>query len=130
MTDPVADMLTRIRNASDAKHEKVLVPFSKLKLKLANLLSKEKYIGTVKEVEHSGKPFIEVGIKYDTEGNATLEHVARISKPGRRVYAGKDELPNVLNGYGIAVVSTPEGLMTNTEARKRGLGGEIMCEVY
>jgi small subunit ribosomal protein S8 len=130
MTDPISDMLTRIRNGFRAKHDTICVPFSKLKLKLANLLSKEKYVGSVKEIEVNGKPTIEIKLTYNSEGVPSIEKLSRISKPGLRVYASKDKLPRVLNGYGIAVISTPSGLMTNKEAQKKGVGGEVMCEVY
>ncbi|MAG28706.1 30S ribosomal protein S8 [bacterium] len=130
MTDPISDMLTRIRNGLRAKHETVVVPYSKLKLKLANLLSQEKYIGMVKEIDDNHKKAIEIELKYNGEGSASIEHVARVSKPGLRVYAKKDEMPQVLNGYGIAVISTPAGLMTNKQAKKQGLGGEVICEIY
>ncbi len=130
MTDPIADMLTRIRNGLRAKHQKVVVPNSKLKFSLAQLLAKEKFLGDVKEVDVSGKSHIEIELAYNGEGAPKIEHVSRVSKPGLRVYARKDELPNVLNGYGIAVISTPAGLLTNNEARKRGLGGEVVCQIY
>jgi len=130
MTDPIADMLTRIRNGAASKHEAVMIPFSKLKFKLANLLFQEKYVGVVKEANVNGKPLIEVVLKYDADGKAAIEHLSRVSKPGLRVYVKSDKLPVVLNGYGIAVISTPEGLMTSREAKKAGLGGEVVCKIY
>ena len=130
MTDPIADMLTRIRNSTAAKHAAVEIPFSKLKLTLANLLLKERYVGAVSESIKNGKPVIAVALRYASDGTAAIERLVRVSKPGLRVYAKAGELPVVLNGYGIAVISTPEGLKTNREAKKAGLGGEVMCTVY
>lgn len=131
MTDPIADMLTRIRNAAAAKHAAVLVPFSRTKLKLAQLLSRERYVGEVSEAaDASGKPAINIALTYDKEGTSALERVVRVSKPGLRVYARHDKLPVVLSGYGIAIISTPQGLMTSKEAKRAGLGGEVLCEVY
>ncbi|MBI2050453.1 MAG: 30S ribosomal protein S8 [Parcubacteria group bacterium] len=131
MTDPIADMLTRIRNATRARHEAVVVPFSKLKFRLAQLLSREKYVGAVTEAADSaGKPAISISLAYDKEGKSALERLVRISKPGLRVYAQSDKLPVVLSGYGIAIISTPRGLMTSREAKRAGLGGEVLCEIY
>jgi len=131
MTDPISDMLTRIRNAARARHEVVIVPFSKLKFKLAQLLSRESYIGAVAEATDSGgKPVISISLTYNKEGKSAIERLVRVSKPGLRVYAQSDKLPVVLSGYGIAIISTPEGLMTNREAKRAGLGGEVLCEVY
>ena len=131
MTDPISDMLTRIRNALLAKHDVVILPFSKLKHNLARILEQEKYVKAVRNATLNDKPALEIDLKYsDSDGEPAIKHLARISKPGKRVYGSKDELPNVLNGYGIAIISTPEGLLTNKEARKRGLGGEIICEIH
>ena len=131
MTDPISDMLTRIRNATRAQHAAVVIPFSKLKLKLAQLLSRENYVGAVTETTDSGgKPAISIALKYDKQGKSALERLVRVSEPGLRVYAQSDKLPVVLSGYGIAIISTPEGLMTNKEAKRAGLGGEVVCEVY
>ncbi|MBI1961172.1 MAG: 30S ribosomal protein S8 [Parcubacteria group bacterium] len=130
MTDPIADMLTRIRNGTAAKHAAVEIPFSKLKLTLANLLLREQYVGAVSESVKNGKPVIAVALRYGADGTAAIERLVRVSKPGLRVYAKAGELPVVQNGYGIAVISTPEGLKTNREAKKAGLGGEVVCTVY
>ncbi|MBI2637132.1 MAG: 30S ribosomal protein S8 [Parcubacteria group bacterium] len=130
MTDPIADMLTRIRNAAASKHATVEIPFSKLKLTLANLLSKERYVGAVSEATKNGAPVIVVELAYSRDGKAAIEHLSRVSKPGRRVYRTADKLPVVLDGYGIAVISTPAGLLTNRQAKKAGLGGEVVCTVY
>lgn len=133
-TDPISDMLTRIRNASMAKKIEVLLPYSKIKHEIARSLAKNKYIEEVKKISASNKDGnnhdeLWIKIKYD-EGRPAITKINRISTPGRRVYASKDELPYVLNNLGIAIISTPQGLMTNKEARKRALGGEIICEVY
>ncbi len=130
MTDPISDMLTRIRNASAARHEAVAIPFSKLKLRLAQLLSRENYVGNVTEASQGGKPIISITLKYGADGTSALECVRRVSKPGLRVYAQSDALPVVLSGYGTAIISTPQGLMTTREAKRAGLGGEVVCEVY
>jgi small subunit ribosomal protein S8 len=131
MTDPISDMLTRIRNGIMARHDSVTVPFSKLKQNLSRILEQEKYIKSVSESKVNDKPVLEIKLKYsDNDGTPAIKHLARISKPGKRVYGAKDELPNVLNGYGIAIISTPVGLLTNREARKRGVGGEIICEIH
>lgn len=130
MTDPIADMLTRIRNAARAKHESVSVPFSKLKFKLAQLLAREKYIVAAQESSEAGKPVIRIELKYGADGASAVANLSRISKPGLRVYAKSDKLPVVLNGYGIAIISTPLGLMTGREAKKAGLGGEVVCTIH
>jgi len=130
MTDPIADMLTRIRNAALARHEKLSIPTSKLKRSIAAILEKEGYIESADEHEVGGRKQLVLKLKYDETGKPAITKIARISTPGRRVYRKKEELPNILNGYGVAVVSTPAGLMTNRDARKQGLGGEIICEIY
>jgi len=129
MTDPISDMLTRVRNGLLAKKESVLIPFSKLKFKIALIFEQEKYVSSVKEKENFGKKDIEIKLSYKENGQASISSIKRISKPGKRVYVGKDELPNVLHGYGIAIISTPQGVMTNREAKKKGVGGEIICEI-
>lgn len=128
MTDPIADMLTRIRNASAIKKHEVVLPLSRVKFEIAKILEKEGYLSYVAKTE-GPKASLTLKLKYGAEGPA-VRSVKRISKPGRRVYAPRTDLPKVLNDIGIAVVSTSSGLMTNKEARKRGLGGEIVCEVY
>lgn len=128
MTDPIADMLTRIRNASAIRKPEIVLPLSRVKFEISKILEKEGYLAGVEKVE-GPKPSLKLQLKYGAEGPAVRD-VKRISKPGRRVYAPKTDLPRVLNDIGIAVVSTSAGLMTNKEARKRGLGGEIVCEVY
>ena len=129
MTDPIADMLTRIRNAMAVKKPEVLIPFSNLKFELARILKES---GWIKDFEKQEDKFanIKVILKYDEDGKPVINSIQRVSKPGCRVYTGKDELPRVLNDLGVAVLSTSHGLMTNKEARKQGLGGEILCEIY
>ena len=127
-TDPIADMLTRIRNASMAGKKEALVPYSKIKFAIAEVLRDAGYIDGVEKIEDRFGS-IKIKIKYEND-RPRIQTLRRVSKPGRRVYARKDQLPNVLNNYGIAVISTPQGLMTNKEARKSGVGGEVICEVY
>src|SRR3989339_44296 len=127
MTDPIADMLTRLRNAALASKVEVNVPFSKVKFAIAKILEKEKYLAAVQVVED--KTGIKITLKYEDE-KPVISMIKRMSKVGRRVYAKKDELPRVLNGLGIAILSTSKGIMTNREAKHLGLGGEVICEVY
>lgn len=128
-TDPISDFLTRLRNAYAANHETVLVPGSKLKLVIAKILEREGFIGAVKETNVGPKKTIEVALKYNEKAPA-IRNIKRVSTPGRRVYRGADELRTVLSGQGIAIISTSAGVMTNREARRRRLGGEVLCEVY
>ncbi len=134
MTDPIADMLTRIRNALAARKPEVILPFSKMKLGIAEILQKEGLIKKVALVErgqeNSNFDQIRIVLKYLGPKEPAIKSLKRISKSGRRVYASKDELPVVLNNLGIAIISTSKGLMTNKEAKKAGLGGEVLCEVY
>lgn len=131
MTDPIADMLTRIRNALAVKKPEVLIPFSKVKFNVAKILKHEDYIADLElQEEKKDKKQILIKLKYNENGQPAIVGLKRISKPGRRLYAGKDELPVVLNNLGIAIISTSRGLMTNQQAKKEGLGGEIICEVY
>jgi len=132
MTDTIADMLTRIRNASKVKKEKVFVPFSKLKLEIAKILKKEGFISDLEEIKPGTEGYkfggLEITLKYDN-GQPAISVIKRVSKPGQRRYAPKDRLPVVLNNYGIAILSTSSGLMTNRQAKKAGLGGEVLCEI-
>ncbi|OGY79621.1 MAG: 30S ribosomal protein S8 [Candidatus Kerfeldbacteria bacterium RIFCSPHIGHO2_02_FULL_42_14] len=130
MNDPIADMLTRIRNAGMIKKSSVLVPWSKLKFSLAKLLEREGYIQKVEKVQHNNFSTLRIELKFNAENRMTISRMKRISKPGSRVYMQASALPHVLNDYGIAIVSTSQGIMTNKEARKRRLGGEILCEIY
>ena len=130
MTDPIADMLTRVRNANTAMHDEVRMPSSKQKVALAKILQQEGYIRGW-EVQES-KPFnnLIVYLKYAHDRRHSIRNIRRVSKPGLRVYAGKDAIPRVRSGLGIAVVSTPQGVMTGYEARRRGIGGEVLCTVF
>ena len=130
MTDPVADMLTRIRNALQAAHEIVNIPSSTLKINLANLLKSEGYIKNLRIISDGQHRYIRVFLKFDKNGIPVIEGLKRISKPSCRVYAGYNEIPEVLNGYGVNIVSTSKGIMTDREARKQKVGGEILCAVW
>ena len=131
VTDPIADMLTRIRNAQTAKHETAIVPVSKMKLAIANILLNEGYIQGVTVVdENSVQPNLLITLKYGTKKKKVISGLKRISKPGLRIYAGSNELPKVLNGLGIAIISTSKGIMTDREARKLGVGGEVLAYVW
>ena len=127
--DQVADMLTRIRNAQQAKKSEVSMPSSKFKIALAKLLNKFKYIGEVVVFADGNKNYLKIQLKY-TEDIPAIKGIKRISKQGQRIYMNKKELPIVKNGYGMAVISTSQGLMSDQAARKSGLGGEIICEVW
>ena len=131
MTDPIADMLTRIRNANTSKHDTVDVPASKMKVSIADILFKEGYIEKYELVDDGNFKNIRITLKYGKDKNEKIiTGLKRISKPGLRVYAGKDELPRVLGGLGIAIISTSKGLMTDRKARKENLGGEVLCYVW
>ena len=130
-TDPIADMLTRIRNANSSKHKTVDIPASKMKLAIADILFQEGYIKSFEEIkEENNQGIIRITLKYTEKGKKVIDGLKRISKPGLRVYASKDELPRVLNGLGIALISTSKGIMTDKEARKEGLGGEVLAYVW
>jgi small subunit ribosomal protein S8 len=132
MTDPLADMLTRIRNANVAMHDNVHMPSSKLKEALASILEKEGYIQGFRVQDSTGRPgrTLEINMKYSPERARTISGLRRVSKPGLRVYTGADKLPRVLGGLGVAVLSTSQGLMTDREARQRRVGGEVLCYVW
>jgi small subunit ribosomal protein S8 len=132
MTDPIADMLTRLRNANVMQHETVRMPSSKLKESLAQILLKEGYIAGFRVVSGDKRPgrVLEVTMKYAPDRTRTITGLRRVSKPGLRVYTGADRLPRVLGGLGVAVVSTSQGLMTDREARRRRVGGEVLCYVW
>jgi small subunit ribosomal protein S8 len=125
MTDPIADLFTRIRNAQATGKQMVSVPSSKLKVALANLLKNEGYILDAKTSEAEGKPVLEIKLKY-FEGRPAIERIERVSRSGLRVYRGKDELPKVLGGLGISIISTSAGLLTDAQARAKGVGGEVI----
>ena len=130
ITDPIADMLTRIRNANTSKHKTVDVPASNVKKAIAEILFKEGYIKAFEEIAGENQGIIRINIKYDEKGNRVIAGLKRISKPGLRVYANKEELPKVLNGLGIALISTSKGIMTDKEAREQGIGGEVLAYVW
>ena len=130
-TDPIADMLTRIRNAASSKHKTVDIPASNMKLAIAKILLDEGYIKSFEEIkEENNQGIIRITLKYTENGKRVIDGLKRISKPGLRVYASKDELPKVLNGLGIALISTSKGIMTDKEARKEGLGGEVLAYIW
>lgn len=129
-TDPIADMLTRIRNANSQKHKTVDVPASNMKKAIAKILFKEGYIAAYEELNDNAQGVIRITLKYDEKGNRVIDGIKRISKPGLRVYASKEELPQVLNGLGIALISTSKGVKTDKEARAEGLGGEVLAYVW
>ena len=129
-TDPIADMLTRIRNANSSKHKTVDIPASNMKKAIAKILLDEGYIKEVEEIKDDNQGVIRITLKYDEKGNRVIDGIKRISKPGLRVYASKDELPRVLNGLGIALISTSKGIKTDKEARTEGLGGEVLAYVW
>jgi small subunit ribosomal protein S8 len=134
MLDPISDMLTRIRNANLAGHTEVFVPLSKLKIGIADILKKKNFVEKISETELEGRKQICIGLKYikDEKGKKSpyIQGLSRVSRQGQRIYVGKGELPVVKSGYGFSVVSTSKGLMTGEEAKKSGVGGEIICEVW
>lgn len=130
LTDPVADFLARVRNALRARHAKVDVPSSKLKVEIARILKEEGYIANFKAVEEEGRKIIRVYLKYGAENEAAISNLQRVSRPGCRVYVGSSDIPRVLNGMGINILTTPKGVMTGRDARKQGVGGELLCEVW
>ena len=130
MTDPIADMLTRIRNANVVKHEPVDVPASNLKKELARILLEEGFVRGYDVIEDGKQGIIRIQLKYGQSGERVISGLKRISKPGMRVYAAKQEIPRVLNGLGISVISTSKGILTDKQARKENVGGEVICYVW
>ncbi len=130
LTDPLADMLTRIRNAGGARFDKVDIPASQMKISLARILKEEGYIKNYKIIKDKKQGVLRVYLKYDEINKPLINGLQRVSKPSRRVYAGKEEIPQVLGGLGIAVVSTSRGVMTDREARRLGIGGEVLCTIW
>jgi small subunit ribosomal protein S8 len=130
LTDPVADMLARIRNSASARHQKVDIPASKLKAEIARILKEEGYIANYKVTEEDGHKVIRVYLKYGSNNEAAISNLARVSRPGCRVYVRRSEIPRVLGGLGINILTTPKGVMTGRQARREGLGGELLCEVW
>ncbi len=128
MSDPVADMLTRIRNAQMVQKTSVVMPSSKLKVAIAQVLKDEGYVESFSVVGEATKPQLEVVLKYYA-GRPVIEHIERVSRPGLRIYKGRHDIPNVMNGLGVAIVTTPKGVMTDRKARQAGIGGEVLCYV-
>jgi small subunit ribosomal protein S8 len=130
MTDPIADMLSRIRNATSAAHDDVLIPASKIKENIARILADEGYVDTYETVVDESHPAIKIVLRYSEERESAIAGLRRISKPGRRVYKGARELPRVLGGLGVAIISTSRGVMTDRQARREGVGGEVLAYVW
>lgn len=130
MTDPIADMLTRVRNAIAAKHSRVDIPASKLKMEIARILKEEGYINNFVTKGEGVRRTLRVFLRYDAKGVSTITHLSRVSRPGRRVYVGASEVPKVLGGYGVNIVSTSRGLMSGKAARNANVGGELLAEIY
>jgi small subunit ribosomal protein S8 len=130
LTDPIADMLTRIRNANLALHDTVEMPGSRLKADIARVLEEQGYIVGYETVTEDSRSTLVVKLKYDEDRRRVITGLSRVSKPGRRVYADKDSLPKVLGGMGVAIISTSQGLLTGHDARRRGVGGEVLCTVW
>ena len=130
MTDPIADMLTRIRNAVQARHAKVDMPTSRLKVEIARLLKDEGFISHFKTADEDGQQSLTLFLKYGPKGEKVITNIARVSRPGCRVYVSKADIPRVLGGLGINIVTTSHGVMTGKEARKQGFGGELLCNIY
>lgn len=130
MTDPIADMLTRIRNACRARHRKVDVPASKSKAEIARILAEQGFINGFTEIDREGYPYLRLYLKYDDEERNVITEIKRVSKPGLRRYVKCHEIPRVLNGLGIAILSTSKGMLTDGQARKLKVGGEVLCYVW
>jgi small subunit ribosomal protein S8 len=130
MTDPIADMLTRIRNAITARKAKVIMPASKMKARIAEVLKDEGFVGAISSEEDGKQGLISIELRYDNNNHNAIQGIRRVSKPGQRMYARHTGLPKVRSGLGIAILTTSKGVMTEREARKQGLGGELLCEVW
>lgn len=130
MTDPIADLLTRIRNAHKSRHATLRVPASRIKLEIVKILKDEGYVEEFKQIDDGKQGLIDVRLKYLREGRAAITGIERISRVGRRVYCGKDDLPRVLGGLGVTIVSTPKGVMTGRACRDHGVGGEVLCNIW
>lgn len=130
MTDPIADMLTRIRNGIQARHDRVELPASRLKVEIARILKSEGFISNYKLVEDKVQGVLRIYLKYSEDGEPVIHGIERISRPGRRVYRNKQEIPRVLGGLGLAIVSTSRGVLSGQEAVKTGVGGEVLCQVW
>ena len=129
LSDPIGDMIARIKNAQIRNHKKVQLPSSKFKEKIAEVLKSEGYIIDYKVSQESNKPYLEISLKYNS-GNPVISSIQRVSKPGRRIFSRAESLPKINNGLGIAIISTPKGVMTDIDARKQKIGGEIICKVF
>ncbi len=130
MTDPIADMLTRIRNGIQSRHDRVELPSSKLKVEVARILKSEGFISNYKVVDQTPQPLLRVYLKYSDSGEPVIHGIERISRPGRRVYRGKEDIPQVLGGLGLAIISTSRGVLSGAEAARTGVGGEVLCQVW
>ena len=130
MTDPIADMLTRMRNAIASKHSRVDIPASKLKLEIARILKEEGYNNNFVIQGEGVKRTLRIFLRYDTRGTSSITHLSRVSRPGRRVYMGSTDIPKVLGGYGVNIVSTSRGLMSGKRARRENVGGEVLAQIY
>jgi len=130
MTDPIADLLTRLRNAQSARHKTVDIPVSRMKVAIVEILKDEGFVDGFKVVEGEVQGTIRVALKYGTGGERAIQGLERVSRPGRRVYCGKDEIPKVLDGLGLTILSTPKGVMTGQSCRRHGVGGEVLCNVW
>ena len=129
LSDPIGDMIARIKNAQLRNHKKIQLPSSKFKVKIAEVLKSEGYIIDYKVSQESNKPYLEISLKYNS-GNPVISSIQRVSKPGRRIFSRAESLPKINNGLGIAIISTPKGVMTDIDARKQKIGGEIICKVF
>ncbi len=129
MTDPISDLLTRIRNAISARHDTVEVPASRMKLELVRILKEEGFIESYVLARDTRQGVIRIGLKYTAEKEPVIENLSRVSRPGCRVYARKSEIPNILGGLGLCILSTSQGIMTGEQARQQGLGGEVLCSI-
>lgn len=130
MTDPIADMLTRIRNAVRIERPVVDIPASKIKVNIAGVLQREGYIWDYEVVEQAPQNILRIHLKYGPNGERVIQHVHRVSSPGRRIFARVDQMPNVLQGLGISIISTSHGVMSNREAKRKGVGGEVICKLW
>lgn len=130
VNDPISDMLTRIRNGGMARKSEVSMPSTKVLVAIAEILKQEGYIAGYEVIEHRPQNILKVTLRYNEDRKHSIRELKRVSKPGLRVYAGKDQIPRVKSGLGIAIVSTPQGVLTGYEARKRGIGGEVLCTVF
>lgn len=130
VNDPISDMLTRIRNAGMARKAEVTMPSTKVLVAIAKILKEEGYIGEYQVIEQRPQDVLKISLRYGADKSHSIRELKRVSKPGLRVYAGKDAIPRVKSGLGIAIVSTPEGVLTGYEARRRGIGGEVLCTVF